>query len=68
MKTPTARRECTRLLKRLIGPECIPQFLRTPQPAFEDRTGEQLMKHAPKALLDRLRTLEAQMEGRTHDG
>jgi hypothetical protein len=67
MKTPTARQECMRILKRLIGAECIPQFLRTPQPALEDRTGAHLLKHSPKALLDRLRELEAEMKGGIDD-
>ena len=64
MKTPTARRECTRILKRLIGAEAIPQFMKTPQPALEDKTGAQLLKNEPKRLLERLRILEDEIEGR----
>lgn len=50
-----ARKECFRLLGRLIGAEAVPQFLRTRQPALEDRTGA--------ALLKRLRELEKETEG-----
>ncbi len=61
MKRENARRECYRLLGRLIGHEAIPQFLRTPQPALEDRTGAQLLTD-PAALLTRLKALEKEME------
>lgn len=40
-KRPNTRAECYRLLGRLIGHDGIPNFLRTPQPALEDRTGAQ---------------------------
>lgn len=63
MKRVNARRECFRLLGRLIGAEAVPQFLRTPQPALEDRTGAELLQADPAALLKRLRELEKETEG-----
>jgi hypothetical protein len=62
MKAPAARRECKRLLNAMVGPGGYEAFLKARQPALEDRTGDDLMKRSPKALLDRLRTLEAQLK------
>lgn len=56
------RKECFRILARLIGYAGIPQFLKTPQPALEDRTGQQLLESDPSALLTRLQALEQEME------
>lgn len=57
------RKECFRLLGLIIGHEGIPAFLSTPQPALEDRTGAQLLKSDPGALLRRLKMLEKNLEG-----
>ena len=53
-----ARRECRRALARIIGPDAIPQFLQTSQPALGDRTGQELIDGDPTTLLERLRLLE----------
>ena len=63
MKRGVGRKECFRLLGRLIGAEAIPQFLRTRQPALEDKTGAELLQADPAALLKRLKELEKEAEG-----
>jgi hypothetical protein len=62
MKASKARLECYRLLGRLIGHKAIPQFLKTQQPALEDRTGAQLLETDPASLLMRLQALKKEME------
>lgn len=48
--------ECLAIVRRLQGDTAA--FLETPQPAFGDLTGRELLKEQPAELLERLRMLE----------
>lgn len=61
--TAKARAKCARILKATLGPGGYRHFLRSRQPALDDRTGAELMKADPIELLKRVMALEKQVEG-----
>lgn len=56
IKSQSDRLECLRLIERTAG--TVRHFLETPQPAFGDLTGRELLEQQPAELLRRLRQLE----------
>lgn len=58
-----ARAECKRLIIASVGPGGFEAFLKAPQPAFEDLTGDFLLLHRPGELLNRLKELAKETRG-----
>ena len=54
----TDRAKCIKAITASIGEGGFREFLRQPQPAFEDRTGAEILERDPEELLRRLHELD----------
>ena len=54
LTTAGAQRESQKIIIARIGTAAFREFLRTPQPAFNDATGREILENQPFALLEKL--------------
>jgi hypothetical protein len=59
MLLASTRSDCIRIITRLVGEGGLQSFLKSQQPALDDRTGAQLLQNDPEELLRRLKWLDA---------
>ena len=53
-----ARKQCIKLLRGMLGNGGLQAFLKCPQPAYDDLTGDQVLVRDPHGLLARLEELD----------
>ena len=62
------RAQALKILQRVIGPEAIPQWLKSQQPAFDDLTAGQALQRDPQRVLRHLQLLESSLDGDEIEG
>jgi len=53
-----ARKRCIKLMRGILGDGGLQSFLKSPQPAYDDLTGDQILVRDPHGLLAKLQEIE----------